>query len=128
MDARTQHSLALARENVTAARLSLMVALRHIGTGGPEPDHAARKIRTEVAASLADAASAETLFAETFIMEDWPRQVWAGEAWNPHAHCIAADANEGAEVCALCGWKLSEEEREAAREVEPDPAFGGDGG
>ena len=32
-----------------------------------------------------------------------------------HKNCIAADANDGAEVCALCGWMLSEEERAKAR-------------
>ena len=36
---------------------------------------------------------------------------------DPHTQCIAADANDGADVCALCGWMLSEEERIAAKEV-----------
>ncbi len=34
---------------------------------------------------------------------------------DPHKDCIALDANDGAEVCALCGWMLSEEERAKAR-------------
>ena len=93
MDARTQHTLELARENVTAARLSLMVALRHIGTGGPRPGAGARKIRAEVAASLASAATAERMFAEALFPCD--RIILGREGGSLAAHPLVERGDGG---------------------------------